>query len=316
MSDNDLSSTDPVSSSQPAPQLSGGALLQRAREAQGLHIAALAVSLKVPVKKLEALEADRFDLLPDAVFVRALASSVCRVLKIDSGPILNSLPQTMAPSLKTDESGINTPFRAAGEGTNLAVWEHLSRPVVLAILVLLVGVLVIVFFPSEPEPPVASMSPPIAPDSTLPAPPTGVVPAAPLQETVAADAARVPASGLALSNSDALQGTAPTTAAASAVAGVVVTRAASAAALGLAPVPTTGLLVLRARGPSWVKVVDAAGVVQIRQTLHAGEVVGASGVTPLSVVVGSADATGVEVRGKPLDLAPLTKNNVARFEVQ
>lgn len=66
-----------------APQVTAGELLRQAREAAGLHVAALAVSMKVPVKKLEALEADRLDLLPDAVFVRALASSVCRTLKID-----------------------------------------------------------------------------------------------------------------------------------------------------------------------------------------------------------------------------------------
>ena len=67
------------------PDLTAGMLIRRAREASGLHIAALAVSLKVPVKKLEALEANRFELLPDAVFVRALAGSVCRTLKIDFG---------------------------------------------------------------------------------------------------------------------------------------------------------------------------------------------------------------------------------------
>ena len=45
---------------------SAGALLREAREAQGLHIAALAASIKVAAAKLEALEADRFDELPDA----------------------------------------------------------------------------------------------------------------------------------------------------------------------------------------------------------------------------------------------------------
>jgi len=57
-----------------------GVMLRKAREAQGLHIAMLAVALKVPVKKIEAIEDNRFDLLPDMVFVRALASSICRSL--------------------------------------------------------------------------------------------------------------------------------------------------------------------------------------------------------------------------------------------
>ncbi|MBU7575138.1 MAG: helix-turn-helix domain-containing protein, partial [Hydrogenophaga sp.] len=57
-------------------------LLRAAREAAGLHIAALAAALKVPVKKLEALEAGRYSELPDLTFARALASSACRHLKV------------------------------------------------------------------------------------------------------------------------------------------------------------------------------------------------------------------------------------------
>ena len=59
---------------------SAGTMLREAREAVGLHVGALAVSLKVPVKKLEALEADDLEQLPDAVFARALAATVCRTL--------------------------------------------------------------------------------------------------------------------------------------------------------------------------------------------------------------------------------------------
>ncbi|MEO6362297.1 MAG: helix-turn-helix domain-containing protein, partial [Caldimonas sp.] len=43
--------------------MSAGRLLREARERQGLHIAALAASIKVAPKKLELLEADRFDAL-------------------------------------------------------------------------------------------------------------------------------------------------------------------------------------------------------------------------------------------------------------
>ena len=59
-----------------ASVVEAGNLLRKAREATGLHVAALAVSLKVPVSKLEALEAGRIDLLPDLTFARALAASV------------------------------------------------------------------------------------------------------------------------------------------------------------------------------------------------------------------------------------------------
>lgn len=59
--------------------VTAGGLLKEARQAAGMHIAALAVALKVPVSKLEALEADNYTVLPDTVFVRALASSVCQI---------------------------------------------------------------------------------------------------------------------------------------------------------------------------------------------------------------------------------------------
>ena len=63
---------------EPAVTVDRPVLLREAREAAGLHIAALAAALKVPVKKLEALEAGRYDELPDLTFARALASSACQ----------------------------------------------------------------------------------------------------------------------------------------------------------------------------------------------------------------------------------------------
>ena len=127
--------------------LTAGMLLRRAREAAGLHVAALAVSLKVPVRKLEALEADRFDLLPDLVFARALASSVCRTLRVDSQPILERLPLKSVPRLVQDRDGINAPFRAPSDAAPPSWLDQMSRPVVLAVFALLLGALVLVFPP-------------------------------------------------------------------------------------------------------------------------------------------------------------------------
>ena len=123
--------------------VTAGTLLRRAREATGLHVAALAVSLKVPVRKLEALEEDRWDLLTDAVFVRALASSVCRTLKIDPQPVLERLPQPTAPRLLKVEDGIGTPYRAPSDGSPPSWLDHVTKPVFLAVFALLLGALVL-----------------------------------------------------------------------------------------------------------------------------------------------------------------------------
>jgi cytoskeleton protein RodZ len=324
--------------SQPAvgdPLVSAGQLLRRAREASGLHIAALAVSLKVPVKKLEALEADRFDLLPDAVFVRALASSVCRTLKIDSSQVLERLPQTHAPKLTYQGAGINAPFRAPGDGPGPSWWTQVSTPAVWAGLILVIGALVLVLLPAvkkgaaeavaqAPAPggettragDAVVMGQPGNPESVksgngeaalLPAPPA--VPAIP--ETPSR-----PAIPLASVSSPKSQASAPAGASFSSAALAEIAPAVPPVAAASAAPTASGIVVFSARGESWVEVTDAKGVVVLRRTLGAGEVVGASGALPMTAVVGKADATQVQVRGKALDLASYARDNVARFEVK
>lgn len=307
----------------PAPAGTAGSLIRQAREAAGLHIAALAVALKVPVKKLEALEADRLDLLPDAVFVRALASSVCRTLKIDATEVLALLPQTGKPRLDYQHASINTPFRAPSDGPGPSLLTQVSRPAVLAGLLLLLGALVLIFLPAVQQPgmtsqPKAEPLPALAQAGTqAPAsPPLAVVPVAdtpqaagsagPALVSPAADAA--PAAPVLASGLVAVPALPPET----------ISPAVSALPAASAPasVPASGTIVFTARGESWVEVTDARGVVVLRRTLAAGEAAGASGALPLAAVVGRVDATQVQVRGRPFDLGPVSKDNVARFEVK
>ncbi|MDO8386963.1 MAG: DUF4115 domain-containing protein [Polaromonas sp.] len=302
-----------------------GALIRQAREAAGLHIAALAVALKVPVKKLEALEADRLDLLPDAVFVRALASSVCRTLKIDAAEVLALLPQTGKPRLDYQHASINTPFRAPSDGPGPSLFAQVSRPAVLAGLLLLLGALVLIFLPAVQQQNI-SVQPAAEPAPALASTTTQSVPATPLagaslQETppttgsdnpAAATAPAVAPADAPLAAPAMASGMVP----AAAVAQAAATAPASPAASAPAQVAATGIIVFSAKGESWVEVTDAKGVVVLRRTLAAGEAAGASGALPLAAVVGRVDATQVQVRGRPFDLGPVSKDNVARFEVK
>jgi len=76
------------------------------------------------------------------------------------------------------------------------------------------------------------------------------------------------------------------------------------------------VLELSGRGESWIEVTDAAGQPKLRKTIVEGEVIRVTGQLPLSVIVGRADVVSVSVRGKPFDLTPLARENVARFEVK
>ena len=292
---------------QPPEPVTAGTLLRRARDAAGLHVAALAVSLKVPVRKLEALENDRYELLPDAVFVRALASSVCRTLKIDPQPVLDRLPQTAPPRLTRDSDGLNAPFRAPRDGSTPGWLEQLSKPVILLVFGLLLGALVLILLPrmqqeegAAPEARIEETRSPLPDTAGSPAPERVATPAPIASPAPPLTPASLPVAG----------------AAASVSAPVVVSVPRTAAEPAPTTVPAGGIVSFRTRASSWVEVTDAKGVVVLRKLMAAGESGAASGALPLQVTVGRADATEMQVRGKPFDLRPVSKDNVARFEVK
>lgn len=284
-------------------------LLKQAREAAGLHVAALAAALKVPVRKLEDLEAGRYDRLPDMTFARALASSACRHLKIDPAPVLAQLPAAARPALGLSGTALNAPFQGSADPVpfNPAGW--LSRPAVLAAIALLLGALVIVFLPKAEEgaAPVWGESSP----AQTPAPnaPTGL-------------ANGLPATG---STEAPAEPQATATAAPPAPVEVPVVATAPAPAPAPAPVAETApapapaaatIMAVAARGETWIEVTTPAGETVVRRLLTAGESMEVNRAPPYSVVIGRADAARVTLRGQAFELPPPSPNGVARFEVK
>jgi cytoskeleton protein RodZ len=279
----------PVDSAQ--PRLSAGALLKAARQAQGLHIGALAVMLKVPVSKLEALEADRFEELLDRVFIRALSASVCRVLKIDPIPLLAALPLPEAVSININQDSLNTPFQTQRFTWVQPLTRRLASPLSQGVAVMVLAALVILNWPDVPSEDALS-------GGTVLVPPTSAEPV-PMSE--------VPA--LSASSPVAALNEAP----------LVVTEPSATAPAASAPAAagtSDGILMLQARQSSWVGVKDAGGVLRMQKILEVGESVQLAGALPLSVVLGRADAVDVTVRGERFDVNAMTTGNVARFEVK
>ena len=295
-----------------ALQTTAGEILKNARQSAGIHIEALAVALKVPVSKLEALESNNFDLLSDTVFLRALASSVCRTLKLDPASVLSLLPQSQAPRLIPERTDINTPVKTAGKTFVSTKSSRHSSWLTASVLLLLASAAAVFYWPAEYQPWDAWRTKQI---------PAAAVPAAP--EPVPPDTATEPASALP---------TSPSAATASAPVPVNVQMSASqlnssvaqaAAPVTLqpadpviAPEPTNVPLMVRTRGESWVQVRDASGRVVFEKKMVQGEAAPVSGILPFSVVVGRADVTDVYVRGKLFELNSVSRENVARFEVK
>lgn len=302
---------------------SAGTLLRQGRVAAGLHIAALAVSLKVPVRRLEALESDRFDLLPDAVFVRALASSVCRALKMDVAPVLALLPASMPPRLKDYSTRTHDAYTSGASARGLPVWRSLPRPVVVSAAVLLLATLGLVAWPlvqdswGNPEASPAASGALVPTEVLQPVSDIVVSPVVPVFPSQTVGTMAIAASPLA-----SLPAPAAIAAAAAASASAPLPAAASSTSRPVAAQPSvtvptvSGVVIFSTSAASWVEVTDANGTVVLRRMLGAGEVAGASGTLPLSAVVGRADVTKVQVRGQAFDLSSIARENVARFEVK
>lgn len=284
---------------------SAGALLRQARQSAGMDIAVLASALKVPVNKLQALENDDFAMLPDAVFARALASSVCRTLKVDPAPVLGQLPQGQAPRLVGDKDGLNAKFKDPQDKAPTLRLPAASRGVSLTVLVLLAAAAAVYFLPSGMLEFDLARAP-------APAPAQAVVEASQENGSVSEPVPGAESAVSAQSPASDVPAAAPT--AAVPVAAVPMVAASVASAAGT--VVASALLEFRATAESWVQVRDAAGAVVFERTLKAGESAQAPGKPPLSVVVGKVNATEVMVRGAPFDLSTVARENVARFEVK
>lgn len=282
------------------PTTAGG-LLRAARQAQGVHIAALAAAIKVTPRKLELLESDQFDQLPDPTFTRALAQAVCRSLKIDAAPVLALLPPPKGHRLEHVAGGLNMPFRDRPGQLVPKEWAGVSPPVLWGAVVIVLLAAAVYALPADWMPfQRSAITRPRAETVAAPAP-TVVIPAV-------ADAA----SGAALSASAAA--TEPSPAASSAAADSDTAEPGAPDAITLAA--ASGVLQLHATAATWVEVTDARGQSLISRLLQPGENVGLDGVTPLKLRVGNAVGTQVQFRGQALELAPYTRDNVARLDLK
>ena len=302
----------------PAAAVSAGALLRQARQAQGVALGDLAATLKVPVEKLQALEDEDWQRLPDVVFLRALAQTICRTLHLEAAPVLALLPQQKVTAL-APQGGLNAPMRERGVPSILATnTKHSPWPWVVLLLIVLGGGGYLGVQWMAPEW-VRGVS------TTVPAPsdPVGdsplFSPAGPEEGDGGsnmgdgAQAGEVPTVQAAALMQPALpeeEGAQPGFAAPAPAAEPAAAPAAQAAA-SVSPV-----LRITAKGATWVQVLDAQQRLLIEKILQDGEVFSTSAPKPLTVAVGKADLATVEVNGAPFDVQAVARSNVARFEVK
>ncbi|MDD2728397.1 helix-turn-helix domain-containing protein [Malikia sp.] len=308
---------DSNSPSHPAPEIAPAPQsLRQAREAAGLQVAALAAMLKVPVDRLQALEDGRYQELPNLTFARALASSVCRALKIDPVPVLQSLPRAVEVRLGSDQPLETGHFSSTRRRPVVALSGlGLRSSLVWALLLLALAVVLWWWLPqreaSAPPPEAAAPA-----EGTVVPPaqePAGVPP-----QALPADPAPAAATPVVPTQPDQAQPAPVPPAIAPPVPAPVVDKPVAPVSAAPAPaaVAAQPLLQLRARATTWVQLKDAAGKELRQRTLQAGQTLDYDGDAPLQVVLGRADGVEVIVRGQVFDTSAYAANKVARFEVK
>lgn len=294
--------TRDVSGAESGESASGspGKMLRMARERAEVHVAALAGALKIPVSKLEALENDNFSALPDAVFARALASSICRVLNVDPAPVLKLMPKNDADNFSAAGPGINATFKDGSRKTGRnSFLDHALRPVGGAVVLLLIGAVALFFIPLKDQSSAPTQEAAATDEDVVHINSTPSLPIAKVDAIAVPESLDVAARGTVSIDAPSISMETPS--------------AVSETQTSIVP---AALLEFRALGESWVQVRDATKKIVFERTLAKGQVGTATGSLPLSVVVGRADATEVFVRGKPFELSSVAKENVARFEVK
>lgn len=267
-----------------------GDILTEEREAQGLSAADVARQLKLALRQVEALEAGEYEQLPGATFVRGFVRNYARLLQLDPEPLLNSLRDAQKEAPAPAISSHNQNIVLSGRSGKFWLW-------VLAAIALVVIVAPLVVYellrgqpltaPKAPPAPTAAQLPHAAPE---PSPASVAPPVTSAQEPVNQQAGPAP------EPVNAAKAAAPPPEAASNVA-----------AAGESTIRLSFL------ADAWVEVRDGRGVRIYSQLGAKGSEQTVVGKPPLSVVIGNAANVRMTYNGKPVDLMPHIKVDVARL---
>lgn len=263
-----------------------GRTLARLRVEHKFSVADVAQRLKYGSRQIEALEAEEFDRLPGATFVRGMVRGYAKLLETDPEPILGSLERLYVPGeISLDLRAKRIPFPQGGKRRGTRAYLFLSL-----VVLVVAGLLYEWRAGAFPWARLASRAP--APQiQEKPRPASPVAPAR-------AEAESPQASPVV-------------------VAEKVVPEQAPVLAPQSQPQPQAPggdvRVALEFAGESWVEIKDGEGKMLMSQLIPSGSRRVVSGRAPLSLVIGNAANVRLTYKDKPLDLKPYIQIEVARL---
>jgi cytoskeleton protein RodZ len=272
-----------------------GELLVAARERWNLSAADVARQLRLGLRQVEGLESNHFEVLPGNTFVRGFIRNYAKVVQEEPAVFLDAYERCRPQLQQREIVAAAEHIEFTNKPTPRWVW-YLG-----GVAVLLVTVPLLIYFAlhddelskSRVARP-AKMQPNQAHEAQLTLPPQHILPQS--AESNAASGVAVTAPVPAATASPIMQGTA--------------LQAVPAAASG-AP-----NLTMHFEGDAWVEIRDKSGTKIFSQLSRAGSEQVVQGTPPFALVVGNAARVRIAYNGKPVDLAPYIRVNVARFTLE
>lgn len=329
-----MSETDQEPFTAPA---SIGEMLRQARERRGETLVDVAHALKLSPYQVEALELERFDLLPGPAFVRGFLRNFARHVRLDLDARIAALDlgggvPGARLSTVTNASG---EIPAGGERASKGVRPAL---VIVAGMVLALGAgwyfdwFKLDDQPQNVAPRMSIEAPATAPLAESPrlgameAPPLMSVPSAPGRDAPDQDATTSDQATESIPEGQPESDPVATETRAEGVEATAALEETATDAIAQTPPvneisPASELegdrLSFALRGESWIQVRDRDGVALYTGTGAPGSTRVVQGQPPFAIVVGNAAMVSLEFNGRPVDLSPHTgSSGVARMTVQ
>jgi len=267
-----------------------GADLKQARESRGLSVEDVAQSLKFAPRQIESLEAERFERLPGPTIARGMVRNYARLLELEPEPMLERMAPRVAPPTDSAELAARfkkpVPFSDSGRRSTL-MYAGVSVGVLL-----LVGVVAYTWQHESATPEFVAPAQPQR-QAEAPAPPAALTPAPEpvrVQESPAAAAKPEPQPQPEKPRAEAEKPK---------------------------PVqPGAQRLVFRLEKEAWLEVRDGAGHLLLSSLNPAGTERVVQGRPPFALVIGNASTVTLTQNGRPVDLKPHIKVEVARFTLK
>ena len=292
-----MSEAVPTPDAEVAPQRPGRQLAV-AREGCAFSVVDVARELRLSLRQVEALEADDYQRLPGAVFVRGYIRSYAHLVKLDPEPLLACAERGLlpaSPAMPEMSMSAETPLPTGREFR----WHKYA----IVLLVLLVPLVIFEFYRDEASEAIVTWRPVMLPQ------PQVVAQQHPVEESVAPPAAALSAAMAEPARAEpaAMQ---PEINEAEKKP-VISTRPAT-----VERIPGRPLIRFMFDRESWVEIQDRNGRVIFSRLNSAGTEQMVSGQPPFTLVVGNASGVRLSYNDRPVSLAPHTKVDVAHLTLE